>query len=68
MPRHASDRVIRLLESSPQGIVFAPCRLLQLGDPQPKENNDEDQGVHRQSGQHERDDRVQNPNNTEGWT
>lgn len=60
--------VIRLPVSSPQGVVLGPSSLLQLSDPQPEEHDDEDQGVDRQSGQHDRKDRVQNTNNTEGWT
>lgn len=60
--------VMRLPVSSPQGVVLGPSSLLQLSDPQPEEHNDEDQGVYRQSGQHDRKDRVQHTKNTKGWT
>ena len=54
--------------SSPQGVVLGPSSLLQFSDPQPEEHDDEDQGVYRKSGQHDRKIRVQQANNTEGWT
>jgi len=53
---------------STQGVVLGPCRTLQLSDPQPKEHDDEDQGVDRQSGQYDREDRVYNTKNTKGRT
>jgi hypothetical protein len=59
--------VIRLPVSSRQGVVLGSSSLLELSDRQPEEHDDEDQGVYRQSGQHDRQDRVQHTNNTESW-
>jgi hypothetical protein len=45
-----------------RGIPF------ELGDTQPEEHDEKDKGVYCQSGQHEREDRVQNTQNTKSWT